>query len=315
MAAIVFLRIVRSFSWTSDTIEGILALGYQIYDDNLSYVEDRDVYPTDIKNKIKLGKSSYTIVAEQIVFGQLSSNSDYILNLKNGLYEFFVNCDAGIIHGPQSVAIWQELGYFYMFDAKERDKFGRKWFQQLTNPETVGCACVCRFENLTDLAHIFLETIPLKHRHDNFRITRIDVNDYVVRSDDWHNWKGIALNKWILRGNLSQSNERFSEESRNYQGTSISAIALLFRKLFNVQEWNVEIIDDIMITGDEYYKQSVEALKKENLLINPELQVAELMRNFVCQDKKINFIFDDCLINGSLVISGDLQSGIFRISY
>lgn len=219
------------------------------------------------------------------------------------------------------MAVWHDLHHFYMFDAKERDRYGRKWVASLVNAdfcngdmESLGRACVTRFTNLEDLVELYTETVQLKRRHDEFRITRIEVHDYKERSDNWNEWKGIAINRWILRGRFSQGNQRFAEEHRNCQATCIAAVALVFSGLVAMNEWSVDVVDEILTMGDEYYRQCVEALMKDDKLVEKELCVAEICKYFTCREQNIELIVDDCLVNGSLLADGsnefiDLKTG------
>lgn len=319
------LRVARSITWTSDTVEEILTLGNRIYDDNLEHVDGREVMPADIVNKIILGRNGYRIEAVQAVYGALGSTDPVVVDLLTGLTNFFSTFDAGILHGPQCVAVWHELDHFYMFDAKERDRFGRKWVASIASNdlcsgdmEWMGCACVTRYANMEDLVCVYTETVPLKYRHDAFRITQIEVNDFKERSDIWHEWKGFAMNRWILRGHFSQGNQRFAEDQRNCQATCISAVALVFSGLVGMDEWNASIVDEILTQGDDFYRQCVETLMKEDKLVEKELRVAELNKYFTCREHNIELIIDDCLVNGSLIVDGnkklvDLRTGKFGI--
>lgn len=317
------LRAARSITWTSDTVEEILTLGNRIYDNNHKHGQGQEVMPTDIVEKIILGRNGYRIEAEQAVFGVLSSTSPTVVDLPTGLTNFFATFDAGILQGPQTVAVWHDLRHFYMFDAKERDRYGRKWVASLLHTEfncedmeVMGRACVTRYRNLDDLVQVYTETVHLKHRHDAFRITRIEVNDYKERSDNWNEWKGIAVNRWILRGRFSQGNQRFAEDNRNCQATCIAAVALVFNGLVGMNEWSVDIVDEILTKGDEFYRQCVDALMKEDKLKEKELCVGELCKYFTCREQNIELIVDDCLVNGSLLANGsnefiDLKTGEF----
>lgn len=322
VAAIVMLRIARSFSWTWDTLEEIITLGNRIYDENLPHINGREIVPKDVTERIRLGKSKFQIDVEQAVFGALCSAHPNLSDLHTALKNFFNVYDAGILHGPQNVAVWHELGYFYMFDAKERDRYGRKWVPEYANfdvavaeAETVGCACVTRYTKISQLVQVYSDTIPIKHRHDSFRITKIEVNDYRDKSDDWNQWKGIGINQWLLRGRFSQANQRFSVDSRNCQATCMAAIALIFQHLIPTEEWNSNIMDEIILTGDKYYMATVEDLKSKEKFVHSHLLVAELKRNFNCREQKITFDIDDCLVNGTLLAAPkdddhiDLETG------
>lgn len=310
VAAITMLRITRSFTWTWDTLEEILNLGHEIYDHNRSLVDSPDILATDIVKPVTLGRSSYEIVCEQAVFGELLSVKEDVPHLDRALQVFFKIYDTGVLQGPQSVAVWHELGHYYMFDAKERDKYGRKWTQSMANEfssentETVGCCCVTRFRDLEQLVNVYTETVPLKHRRDPFRITRIDVQDFQKRSDNWVEWVGIGIGKWILRGKFYQGNVRFEEDGRGHQATCIAAMALVYSILENLESWNSALIDEILEKGDELHKQSVEELKVKERFVSQMLCASEVSRSLMVKEQQVELSIDDCMINGSLQSRG-----------
>lgn len=57
VAAVVMLRLARSFTWTWDTLEEVLALGHQIYEQTRPLVDGPDVMATDVARlPIRLGR-------------------------------------------------------------------------------------------------------------------------------------------------------------------------------------------------------------------------------------------------------------------
>lgn len=312
VAAIAMLRLSRSFTWTWDTLEEVLTLGNRIYEDNRTHVDGPEILATDVTQLIRMGRVNYTVDAEQAVFGELQSSNGNVPDLVRALEVFFGVYEAGVLQGPQSVAVWHELGHFYMFDAKERDRFGRKWTASMSgehaadadgNVETVGCCCVTRFLNIASLVQLYCETVPLKHRHDAFRVTRVEINDYRDRSDDWFNWHGIGMNRWIVRGKFYQGNSRFEEEGRNMQATCIGAVAVLFSETVKMQTWNGDVVDEILLAGDALHRQSVDQLKQREKFVSQMLLPSEISRYFVLKDQNVQFTIEECVVNGSLQAS------------
>lgn len=310
VAAITMLRITRSFTWTWDTLEEILNLGHEIYDNNRSSVDSPEILASDICKPVNLGRNSYQIVCEQAVFGELLSIKEDVPHLDRALQVFFKIYDTGVLQGPQSVAVWHELGHYYMFDAKERDKFGRKWTPSMANEfssdnsETVGCCCVTRFRDLEQLVNVYTETIPLKHRRDPFRITRVDVKDFLKRSGNWCQWAGIGIGRWILRGKFYQGNARFDEDGRDQQATCIAAMAIIYSKLEKMDNWNSALIDEILDKGDEFHKKSVDELKTKEQFVSQMLCASEVSRQCMVRDQQIELSIDDSILNGSLQARG-----------
>lgn len=310
VAALTMLRITRSFTWTWDTLEEVLNLGHEIYDNNRG-PDGPEILASNIVKPVTLGKCAYEIDCEQAVFGELLSTNEDVPHLDRALQVFFKIYDTGILQGPQSVAVWHELGHFYMFDAKERDRFGRKWTPSMANEfatdntETVGCCCVTRFRDLDQLVNVYTETVPLKHRRDPFRITRVDVKDFHKRSDNWYDWMGVGIGKWIVRGKFYQGNVRFDEEGRGQQATCIAAMALIYSTLIdNMNTWNTALVDEILDKGDELHKKSVEELKKKEKFVSQMLCAAEICRQINVKDQQVELSIDDCMLNGSLQARG-----------
>lgn len=295
VAAIAMLRVARSFSWTWDTLEEVLRLGNRIYEENRDGGTAGgggaiDVLATEVQKPIRIGcgaRHRYRCDAEQFVFGRLMSSAANVPDLARALTLLFGAHAAGVVQGPQSVAVWHELGWYYMFDAKERDRCGRKWTMALGGGgqpedvggcddvavvgggevESMGCCCVTRFRNVERLARMYGDTVPLRHRHDTFRVTRVTMAEHQDRSVDWFGWRSTGIGRWIVRGRFSLANERFAADERGgQQATCIAAIALLYSERFPLSGWSSELVDEIVTTGDALHQQSVDELREAEKL-------------------------------------------------
>lgn len=258
-----------------------------------------------------LHRASYKTEAEQSVFGELLSGKPEVPDLVQALHAFFAVHEAGVLQGPQSVAVWHELGHFYMFDAKERDRCGRKWAASLRHEhavdgsggtvETVGCCCVTRFTHVQALAAMYTDTVPLKHRHDAFRITRLAVTDYRDRSDDWFAWRGVAVGRWIVRGQFYQGNAvRFEEDGRNMQATCMSAVAVMFGDTQKLADWTADTVDQILLLGDELHRRSVTQLRLLDKFVSHRLLPSEIARHWLVNGQQVEFEVAECVVSGTL---------------
>jgi hypothetical protein len=209
------------------------------------------------------------------------------------------------LQGPQSVAVWQEMGVYFMFDPKQRDQNGEKWIELFKNNggdgANAGVACLTWFKNIDDLVHVYRNNVNLKHRQDLYRITKVEVLDHIDISPDFNSWKGIALNKWIIRGTMSQNNQRFSSMSRNVQGTNTAAVCLAFQSINPTNNWNSSRLDKILLTGDEHYIKSVLKLKSNGHYQQPMLHIKEIEPVVMIKDKQLELDINQCVQWGSLV--------------
>lgn len=56
---------------------------------------------------------------------------------------------------------------------------------------------------------------------------------------------GTKPGKWILRAQFSQNSSRFAEDNRNNQCTAMAAMAITFRVLYAIEDWNSDILDNV----------------------------------------------------------------------
>lgn len=320
------LRIARSFTWTKDTIHEIQSIGKKVYKNNLSNVDDNIILSNDITAPIKIGNSKFNIVSEQILFGTLSNalqNLNNIANLEYGVQEFFKLYDIGILDGPENVAIWQENNLYYMFNGRKCDKYGKKWSNIISDRDinnvddefddelTYGAACVTWYHNLKDMVNCYMNNISIKHSQESYRLTYIEVNDAIKKSDNWQNWLSFGLMKWILRGHFSQNNIKYSIDSRNNQSTTISIIALVYTKLVRIEEWESNSLDEILDIGDCFYLDCVKKLKDSEKFNQSHLQINEIMNYYTVKNKCIEFIINDSLVTGSFLSPSSLEEGYY----
>lgn len=319
VAAIIMHRVLTPYQWTLETLDDILIFGKEIYEENLQKIQGTEILSSQISGIIQYENFNFEIEVEQIVYGELGSKNPNIVDLIFGIKEFFKIYDYGIIQGPQNVAIWQTTGLYFMFDAKQRNRMGQKWttfpLSESGDSESSGKACVSWFKRLEDLTEIYMGNIPLKNRHDGFSISKLEVLDFKEVSENWYSWNGFGIQKWIIRGNFSQSHLQFPEEYRNSQGTSISAIALVYSTNSELYKWNKDLVDEIIYEGNYFHLNSIERLKKEDKFVNNFLKPEEISRVYVLHDQKIEFLIEQGTVYGTLFGNEevlDLEQGLFE---
>jgi hypothetical protein len=59
------------------------------------------------------------------IAGTVISKISTVLNLKQGLEEFFIQNTDGVLEcSSMAVAVWMQESYYYLFDSQACDKFG-----------------------------------------------------------------------------------------------------------------------------------------------------------------------------------------------
>jgi hypothetical protein len=298
VAALTMLRQHKSKHWIRTILDEVLKLGEVIHHDS------KDLSAGQVPTKITLNEKNYSPKIEKIsAMGRLESSDDKILNLEQALRDVLIDSDCCILMGPSIIAIWKEDNRYYMFDPEERDTTGRT-----SLPEQPGVACVTWFSQLNDLVTLYMHNTPKAYHKDRFIVRKVVIKDYIQMAEDWYNFRALTFNKWILRGNFSQQDRRFSPESRNAQCTANATMALTYKELKQEQDWDNSTVDDVLISGDEFYRGCVQTLQECGKFKHKYLMVDELNRNFDVLNKRVNLEIDDCLVNG--VINAKSDTGI-----
>ncbi|XP_030747483.1 uncharacterized protein LOC115875982 isoform X2 [Sitophilus oryzae] len=307
MSALVMLRLCKSKHWIPRIVNSILEHGDILFRNAMINIpRTHSLRLSNFSKRLEYeGKYFIPNIEEYALVGQLHSQDYDVLDLGPALDEMLTVHDCCIILGPLILAVWIEDGLYYMFDPNERDQNGKAIKKITTGGSNViniddgcGVACVTWFINLNDLVELYINNTEKNKRNDRFYLSKVAINDYEEISDDWNNFKGIGLGKWILRGTFNQASIRFSPESRNIQGSANAMIALAMQLLFNIQEWSSDTVDEVLMTGDGFYKSSVEYLQKKGLFTKPRLMLNELKGSVKIRDKEACYELDECIVNG-----------------
>ena len=94
----------------------------------------------------------------------------------------------------------------------------------------------------------------------------------------------------ILRANFHQNNPIFGD-SAGMQCTGICAYAIVFSVSIHVSLWNTEIIDHVMLTGNDYYNEIQQRLRKQLIEFNNHLEINEVIGQISInnQDYSLNY--------------------------
>lgn len=164
-----------------------------------------------------------------------------ISNMEQGLTQFFMVHLAGVIDGPNVVAVWTENNWYYMYDAKARNRFGRKLTKEENTAENAGMSCVTRYQQLTDLAEIYVANVAQKERQDYYKITHVELKPFLGK--DWFQWKVSLPGQWCLRG---------LECLKSIENLCVSVAALLYAEDISMKNWKPKTIDEIVSTGTQH---------------------------------------------------------------
>ncbi|KAF2888220.1 hypothetical protein ILUMI_17953, partial [Ignelater luminosus] len=313
LAALSMLRIHKSKYWFRRILDEILLLGEDIHKTTIKRLKEKTLKLTTMCDRICLQENIFTPEVEEFtIVGKLQSRKDDILDLLPALQEFFRNNDTCVIIGPIVLAVWKEDGVYYMFDPNERDHNGLVIVKSLqvgseikVMDYTPGVACLMWFKNLKDLTRVYMNNVDKTLKTEPFIISKVQINDYIDLPQAWSNFQGIASGRWILRGTFNQNDRRFDKESRNTQCTAVAVLALAYSRVKHVKRWTTEDVDEILIQGDTYYKNCVDALKESNKFIDNKLLVDEVLIKFPLEGYEMNLEIQDCMINGLLDAKDD----------
>ncbi|KAK9886347.1 hypothetical protein WA026_015864 [Henosepilachna vigintioctopunctata] len=320
VAALVMRRDRPSQQWIKKLVNEILKLGETIHHQSLKEMKKKNISgPFELSHiieKIVHPPGEYTMdFEEQAILGKLDSDREGVLDLYPALVTFLRTYDCCIINGPIVLAVWFEGSRYYMYDPNERN--GKGGVIDDPDKEEIGFACVTWFTALKDLVHLYVENLPQEKRRENFHLSKVIIEDYIGKPDTWNNFQGVAQGKWILRGTMSQSSHVFSAESRNTQCTANATMSIAFVHIRPPNEWTSKTVDQVLMSGDEFYRKTVERLEENNKLVSKLLMVDELDRNFSFSNKELTFEIHDCYVNGILGYPDDgdvlnIKTGLMR---
>lgn len=302
-ATLLMLTRSRSNQWTIYTLNDIFFLAKDIFEANPNLSNGESKSMSDIQSPIPFQEYTYVLRASNVIFGQLMTSSVNVADLETALQEFFAMHDVGVLHGSQLVTVWHQSGHYFMFDPKERDERGQKYIHtdDLSNKCQHKGGCITCYKQIKQLVDTYISNVPPKNRKDLFRIIKVEILPYIVKPDDWFNWKALNTSTWILRGSFTEGDKKFDKQNRNNQGVCMAAVTIAFTKLIDVSKWNTDIINEILDAGDEFYSICVLRLKFRKKFFTQQLRADELERKIKLRDNYVYIRITDVMINGCLI--------------
>lgn len=244
---------------------------------------------------VQFGNLKLEMSIESAIIGKVMTRKPEELSLKAGLESLFKRFDVGLLIGPESVAVWREQNYFFMFDPNRCHQYKRanKYAED-------GNSCLSWFKNLSNLVQLYISNLQKEKRSFMFKICKVEAKEYIDKAHDWQNFKSISNKKWILSGKISESSEEFNVANRNHQSTCIALIALAKSKDLGLVSWTKETIDEIVRLGDDFHTGSVVQLKEKGKLVDPNLALNEVGSEFKLDSAIADFYFEESVVYGKL---------------
>ncbi|XP_011496539.1 PREDICTED: uncharacterized protein LOC105361131 [Ceratosolen solmsi marchali] len=273
--AIVMKKLHPVKTWLRKTLDDILAMGDAIFiqvknaKPSIQTMTAIDLDDTRFKfenNKMIIDVDLLTIV------GTVISKVSTVLNLKQGLEEFFIQHTDGVLEcSSMAVTIWMQENYYYIFDSQPCDISGihviinekaiSSSTLQLQNENTeimkkniIGKCCVVRFTSLNSLYEHLLKNLDSAQFKCRFTIRRVIVVNDIPGIRDWYYFKPAIMGKsWILRGNINSDDDTFDEHSRGIQDLAISVVTLITAQIILPSKWSRQDVDNTVREGNDYY--------------------------------------------------------------
>lgn len=257
-----------------------------------------DIPITEILPVVTFGKFNLEIQTDNVLFGKVLSRANDAVSLEDGIKLFFKSFDAGLVQGPDVVAIWRERDRYFMFDVNKCNEYRRE--KRSENVDEFN-SCLSWFTDLKDMINLYIENVPRNYRNDIFKICKVETRQYIQKSADWQNFKAISASKWILSGTILAAHQEFNEVNRNHQSTCISIVAIAKTQELGIPSWTSETIDEIVRTGDEFHSGCLAKLQRNGKIVTPNLQLNEVGAELKLEKAIVDLSYDECVINGILL--------------
>ncbi|KZC09802.1 PREDICTED: uncharacterized protein LOC107187947 [Dufourea novaeangliae] len=224
--------------------------------------------------------------------------------LEKGIQKFFENNRAGVVVTDRgAVAIWKDMGIYFMYDPRARSDQGL--------PDFYGTSCVMWFACIEPMYQVLFANIDDQEKYGRYQICRVIIKtanieplpcpagfrpyfDCVsppipvthgnrnttldVETVTEYNFVDEELS--VLRGTLHMNHRTWSTISRSYQSTAIAAVAIVVGLLHVPSTWTPELVDAILKYGDLLHLDSVRAARPGSRNLSP----SELLTVFIVGD-------------------------------
>nr|XP_031846066.1 uncharacterized protein LOC116432810 [Nomia melanderi] len=224
--------------------------------------------------------------------------------LEKGIQKFFEKNRAGVLVTDRgAVAIWKDMGIYFMYDPRARSDQGL--------PDFYGTSCVMWFACIEPLYEVLFANIDEQEKYGRYQICRVIIKtanieplpcpagfrpyfDCVtppipvthgnknttldVETVTEYNFVDEELS--VLRGTLHMNHRTWSSDSRGYQSTAIAAVAIVVGLLHVPSTWTPELIDAILKYGNLLHLDTVRAARPGSRNLSP----SELLTVFIIGD-------------------------------
>lgn len=302
-------------TWDRDRLDQILTLGDTIHS------ELKKIKPT-LKTITSIDFDEFKLTVEErkflvevhfiTIIGTLSSEEPSVLNLKQGLDEFFINNTEGIIEcSAMAIAVWRENEFFYTFDPHQCDEKGVHMVADKKSSrkrkknkggagepiKLPGKCCVLQFAKLDLLICTFMGNIVFAKKNDKFTIRRVEILDDVPGVRPWYYFQpGEYGRSWILRGTIANDEEDLEDESSGNQGLAMPVVALIRATEVPPENWSKATVDEVIRDGDAYYNWCIPADAEEDMKLSP----INLKRTLYVTRRKVEIAFNESIVSGDL---------------
>lgn len=248
--------------------------------------------------------------------------------LEEGLRRFFQDNRAGILVTDRGmIAIWKDLGVYFMYDPRARSKQGL--------PDPSGTSCTMWFACMEPLYDVIFANIEPREKYGSFNICRVviktamieplpcpvDFRPYFDRTapsipinpqktatievEPLSEYVIVDEGLGVLRGTLHMNHRAFNTKSRGLQSTAIAAVAIVVGLLHVPSTWTPELIDAVLKYGDLLHSDSVRVARPGARSLSP----SELLTVFIVGDFRATIHVHNHTVAG-ILLAFDLSEAL-----
>ncbi|XP_014472009.1 PREDICTED: uncharacterized protein LOC106743037 [Dinoponera quadriceps] len=222
--------------------------------------------------------------------------------LEEGLRTFFQNNRAGILVTDRGmIAIWKDLGVYFMYDSRARSDQGL--------PDADGTSCVMWFACMEPLYDIIFANVNQREKYGPFEICRVIIKTTMIEPlpcpagfrpcidsiapvisakktpnvEPLSEYVIVDEELGVLLGTLHMNHHVYSPKSRGLQSTAIAAVAIVVGLLHVPSTWTAELIDAVLKYGDQLHSDSARVARPGARNLSP----SELLTVFIVGDFRV----------------------------
>lgn len=185
-------------------------------------------------------------------------------------------------------------------------------------------ACLLQFLSVDKLVDHIVENITPNSRETDFWLIPVDFEnkpdlkdkrDAVERSKgNWNKFVEIDVSHWILRGSLNMTNAMYPICNRGNQFSAMNIMALAYFKLFDLNKFTEQTVNDILKYGDRLHTCITKSRNQNAKKINLDLNDAEVclllnQQRITTRDIMTTFLVGDYRVEVN-VFSRDVQGDV-----